>query len=97
MLGLYKFYYDCGRMGDLSGLFVAFIDEVDRLNGREVYFGEVLGKHSDIAITFDKDDTSIELLSHDQEKISWLVEINDGDGTISGFNPLDYLEIEDED
>ena len=48
MRKLYKFYADCGRMGDLDAVFTADPDDVKKLIGFEVYFGEILGKHSDI-------------------------------------------------
>lgn len=51
---LYRYHLVCGRMGDLTGLFVvsplgerclrALIK-----SGVEVQFGEVLGKHSDVS------------------------------------------------
>lgn len=48
MKSLYKFEWDVGRMGELDGLFVAYDKEVKAAIGKEVYFGEVLGKHSEI-------------------------------------------------
>lgn len=88
---LYSFFWDCGRMGEVEGLFVADKKEVESQIGREVYFGEILGKHSDIYGTLNKEDLS--LLSEDQEKIEWLVSVIDHP-TISGFNPLEYIEEE---
>lgn len=40
MLKLYSFYWDCGRMGNLDGLFVAEESTVESAIGKEVYFGE---------------------------------------------------------
>ena len=90
MKNLYNFYWDCGRMGSLDGLFVASPEEVEDAIGRSAYFGEVLGKHSEISGTVNHDD--ITLVSDDQEKVKWLVEVTGGSTTISGFNPLEYLE-----
>ena len=45
---LYKFHWDCGRMGNLDGVFIAEPKEIEALIGKEIHFGEVLGKHSDI-------------------------------------------------
>lgn len=45
---LWEFYMDFGRMGELDGLFVAYPSEIDDAIGKEVYFGEVLGKHSEV-------------------------------------------------
>ena len=43
---------DFGRMGELQGLFVAEELDVQDLIGKEVYFDEVLGKHSEINSDF---------------------------------------------
>lgn len=47
---VYKFHFDCRRMGTLRGVFIAEKRKVDYLisSGEEVYFGECLGKHSEI-------------------------------------------------
>lgn len=93
MKGIYKFYWDCGRMGDLDGIFVAEKKDVAKVIGKNVYFGEVLGKHSEIEGTVEKGD--IELLSDDQDFIKKFVKIMGTDSTVSGYNPLDYYEEED--
>lgn len=88
MKGLYRFYWDCGRQGDVEGLFIATREEVLGSVGREAYFGEILGKHSEVFGELSLGD--FELVSEDQEKIEWIEELL---GTsISGYNPLDYLE-----
>ena len=94
MLKLYSFHWDCGRSGDLDGLFVAEADQVESAIGKRLYFGEVLGKHSDVEGILEASD--LEEVSNEQDKIIWLVDLL---GTsISGFNPLEYLaEEEDED
>lgn len=94
MLKLYSFHWDCGRSGDLDGLFVAEEDQVESAIGKRLYFGEVLGKHSDVEGILEASD--LEEVSNEQDKIIWLVDLL---GTsISGFNPLEYLaEEEDED
>jgi len=47
---LYKLDFDCGRAGSLQGLFIADKEDVKILVEKEleVYFGEVLGKHSEV-------------------------------------------------
>jgi hypothetical protein len=45
-LGLYKFFWDCGRNGSVDGIFVAYDKEVEKLIGREINLGEALGKHT---------------------------------------------------
>ncbi len=84
---LYRFNVSCGRMGSLEGLFVA--DEVDvaAAIGKRMYFGEVLGKHSDIA--FDLEAEHLTVASDDQDFLEKLVDLLGAD--ISGFNPLDYV------
>jgi len=88
MKKLYKFYVDFGIMGELQGLFVAKETDVKDLIKKEIYFGEVLGKHSDIY--FDIEVDQIIEVSDDQELISKLIKIFGR--TISGYNPFDYLE-----
>lgn len=92
MKNLYSFYADCGRMGSIQGLFIATQDKVDSIIGKEVHFGEVLGKHSDVS--GDMEAKYFTLVSSDQEKIEWLEDLL-GD-TVSGINPFDYLYDEDE-
>ncbi len=92
MLKLYSFHWDCGRSGDLDGLFVAEEDQVESAIGKRLYFGEVLGKHSDVEGILEASD--LEEVSSEQDKITWLVDLL---GTsISGFNPLEALVEEDE-
>lgn len=92
MLKLYSFYWDCGRMGGVEGLFVADDQDVADAIGQEVYFGDILGKHSDVYGTLDPQDITV--ISEDQEKISWLVSLLGAD--VSGYNPLGYIHWEDE-
>ena len=93
MRKLYQMFWDCGRMGDIDGLFVADEQAVSDLIGKDIYFGEVLGKHSDIAGTLEEDDLTIK--SDDPVFINKLVEVI-GSDSISGFNPFDYYD-EDQD
>lgn len=93
MNNLYSFYVDCGRQGSLDGLFIATQEEVDKAIGKEMYFGEVLGKHSDVQGILEAHE--ITLVSTDQDKVQWLLELL---GTnVSGFNPLEYISQDDED
>lgn len=89
---LFKFYWDCGRMGDLEGLFFAKQSDVDKLIGKEIYFGEVLGKHSEVYGNIEKEDiTKINVTS---DVVAELKK-NFKHDTISGYNPLDYYEGEE--
>lgn len=93
MKAIYKFHWDCGRMGDIEGLFIAEKETVQAIIGKEVYFGEVLGKHSEIYGILEEKE--LEIKTDDQEFIAQF-EQEVGTGTISGFNPLDYYGSEDE-
>lgn len=88
MKQLYKFFLDCGRMGSIEGMFIAFPEEISKLIGKEIYFGEVLGKHSEVFDTMSED--HFEIVSEDQEHIEWM-ESTLG-RTVSGYNPLSYYE-----
>jgi len=90
---LVAFYWDCGRMGSVDGLFVTTTEELDAAYGRQVYFGEILGKHSEVFGDLQPKDITVK--SDDPAFIDKLVEII-GSETISGYNPLDYIEESDE-
>ena len=87
MRKIYEFYWDCGRMGILEGLFIADSEDVEQIIGDEIYFGEVLGKHSEVFGVLKEDDLTVK--TEDQDFIEKFIAIF-GDGTISGYNPLDY-------
>lgn len=99
---LYEFTLDCGRQGYIESVFIATEEDVKSIIGKRVYFGEVLGKHSEIECTLKKEDfRKIEGVSQNT-----LVELEDifpqacdyNDVTIiSGHNPFEYLEEEYED
>lgn len=88
MKSLYKYYYECGRQGELVGVFVATEEEIERLKGVTVDFGEVLGKHSDVS---DEDVLShISIVTSDQDFLNHAEELQIS--LDSGINPLDYLD-----
>lgn len=92
MKKVYKFYWDCGRAGDVQGIFVADSDEVDRAIGRGVDFGEVLGKHSQVYGTLDREDLTVVADDpHDVELVEKII------GKGFGHNPLENLYEDDED
>ena len=88
MKKLYRFHADFGRMGDLTGIFVEDEEKIAKLTGTRVHFGEVLGKHSDIALVIKAD--HFEALTDDQT----FIEKFEGLRCQSGTNPLRYLEEE---
>ena len=91
---LYRFYENCGRMGDLEGIFFFFLKEIEDDIGLLVYFGEVLGKHSDISVEITKN--NIKKIDADQDFIDKANSL----GIIpTGYNPLEYFDggYDDED
>lgn len=85
---LYEFYTDCGRMGHLEGVFIATAEEVNRAIGKYMDFGEALGKHSQVDGVLEQHE--IVLKSDDQAVINLLIRIFGR--TVSGYNPLDYID-----
>jgi len=84
---LWKFEWDCGRQGTLEGLFVATKEEVQSLIGKQVNFGEVLGKHSEVYGTIEEGEVTMIILdAKTVEKVAKIL----GD-TWSGYNPLYYI------
>ena len=88
-----RFYWDCGRSGDVEGLFTCEHTDLKQAYGKQVYFGEILGKHSDVSGQLQEKDFTI--LSEDQDFIEKFEAIV-GAGTVSGYNPLDYMGSDDE-
>ena len=92
MKKLYKFYWDCGRQGDIEGIFIAEENEVKDIVGKDVDFGEALGKHSEISGTIEEGEITEIKVSE-----TTLKEMEEILGTsISGYNPLEYMNEEEE-
>lgn len=87
-----NFYVDFWRGGSLDGIFICEKADLEKLYGKTVYFGEVLGKHSEVEV--EMSETLLTVKTDDQDFIAKFIEIM-GDGTISGYNPFDYID-EDE-
>lgn len=90
---LYRFNWSF-RGGEIESLFVTTDKELEAALGKEIYFGEVLGKHSEICGTLEKEDLT--LISEDQANIAWLVDTV-GSNSICGLNPLEYFNENEED
>lgn len=73
---LYKLSLDCGDMGTLTGSFVAEKEDIEYLTNSSirVYFGAVLGEHSEVASLLDSND--IKLLTDDPSIVSQFEKIN---------------------
>lgn len=80
-------------MGTLEGLFICTEDELNSMEGMNLYFGEVLGKHSDVWIDNFSVKENCQLLSEDSEKIEWLLSLTGY--SVSGFYPLEYFDVVD--
>lgn len=87
MVGLYKFYED-QWYGELLGFFVADSSEVEKIMGKTVCFGEVLGKHSCVEVDICND--NITLITEDESLIEWCINNN----IVCGYNPTTMLEDE---
>ena len=91
--GIYKFHLDCGRMGDLEGVFIADPIHVEQAlaSDEEIYYGECLGKHSEISEKLTPD--QIKLVTLDIEFIEKFEQLE----LYSGFDPIAlFLEQEEE-
>ncbi len=92
MKKLYEFNWDYGRSGEVSGVFIADDEDVKKVIGEEVYFGEILGKHSEVYGILEEKHLVVK--SEEQDFITKLRDVF-GDDTISGYNPIEtYLEYE---
>ena len=90
MKAIYKLKFDCGRMGSLEGIFTAEVSRMNSLiqSGENVYFGEVLGKHSEIYGPIEE--SEVTLVTDAPE----VVAVFEKHGMETGFNPFDYIEEE---
>lgn len=86
--GIYKFYWDIGRRGEVESTFIATAEDVEQIQGKHIYFGEILGKHSEVYGDIDQGD--ITLITDDQEFIAKFEAVM-GEGWRTGHNPFDYV------
>lgn len=97
---LYKFRWDVYRHGEIESLFIADDEQVGAVIGMTVYFGEVLGKHSEISGTLDPKDLTV--ITQEPGVIADLMRLFAGDrwgrsGSLCGLNPLHALQDENGD
>ncbi len=106
---LYRYHAYCGRMGTLNGVF-AVDDEGEAClralieSRRAIYFGEVLGKHSEVTVVLEPKDLSVFNATTEEVatviRVFGLATLDRPFGVISGFCPLDCegtSEVDDED
>ncbi len=93
MKAIYKFTLDGGRAGYLHGIFCEDMDSVAAAieRGGDLYFGEVLGKHSDVECSLDA--SCFDLVTDDQDAVAAFERYN----MKHGYNPLDYVREDEED
>jgi hypothetical protein len=89
---IYKMNFDYGRSGSLEGVFVAEKEHVKILVDKkiEIYFGEVLGKHSEVVGIVTE--SEIKMISDNPE----VVEIFEKHDLSSGYNPFGYSAVSSE-
>lgn len=90
MQKIFRYCEYFGRSGYLEGIFVSTEEQISKAPDT-VYFGEVLGKHSDVYSDEWKDKISV--LTDDQEFIAKAL-FYGLCGT--GYNPLEYFDDLDE-
>ena len=93
MKKMYKFMWNCGSMGNVEGLFFAEEKDVEEAIGLELYFGEILGKHSEVCGELEADD--LKEIDISSDALKEMMDTFEGD-TIVGYNPLEYISDEDE-
>jgi hypothetical protein len=84
---LVRFKWGCGRMGNVEGMFVTTRATLAASYGKQVYFGEILGKHSEVYGELNESDITV--LTDDAVFLAKFTELLGRD--ISGYNPLSYL------
>ena len=92
MSAIFKMNLRGGRQGDLQGIFIADKQEVDNLitSKKEIYFGEVLGKHSEVVAYLTHDE--IKMVSDNPSVVGLFQELN----MQCGYNPFSYIEEDGE-
>lgn len=89
---LYKFE---ARMGEatISGMFISTEEEVADLYEKEIYFGNILGPESEVAVKINAD-----LFLKLEVSESTIEELEQNCGTtVVGYNPFDYVSMDEAD
>ena len=91
MENLYSFNWDCGRNGSIDGLFIQDEEKVNGMIGEEIYFGNILGKHSEVYGTITEGDiVKVDVSNSVVEELKNAFKGH----TISGYNPFDYYNVD---
>lgn len=87
---LYKYTNNKYRSRSISTMVLCTEEEINGIDGQEIYISDFLGKHGHAEFTIKKED--FELITDDQEfieKVKGFEILN-----LVGFNPFDYYEPE---
>ncbi len=79
-------YSESGRGWTIEGMFVSTDENNKRLFGKDLYYGEVCGKHSELSLRFSEDD--LKVVTEDQDFIEKFEQLIG----YTGYNPFDYIE-----
>jgi hypothetical protein len=82
----YEYFQDFGRMGSLSGVFLADADDLEWFMGAEIWDHDILGKHSEIQVCFNSD--TIRVLDGNESTVQYLHRVLGKN--ISGTTPYQY-------
>lgn len=88
--GVYRMDFYDGRAGRVEGVFTATAQDIERIIGQHIYFGEILGKHSEVFGILERN--AVKLLSNDPDVVRVFKENNFS----SGYNPFHYFERDDD-
>ena len=89
---IYKMFVKYGMMGDIEGMFVSTPEKVAAMIGKRLYFGEILGKHSEVEFVLRKGHIKPATSTQPSEEVIEFFEKHIGS---SGFDPSDYLPCPD--
>lgn len=81
---VWKFCWD-SEYGSVEGLFVANREDIEQSIGKEIYFGDILGKHSCVDGILEYGD--IKLVSDDPIIVDTVLTYD----LVFGYNPLHYI------
>lgn len=89
---LWRFKLDWGRHGMIDSVFVASDEDVHEALGKEAWFGSVFGKHSEVYCTLESDMFTKLTAGEAVVDFHWVCFGREG----IGYNPLQYIEEEEE-
>lgn len=84
---LVRFSESWGRMGSIESVFVSTKDRISNLIGKGFYFGEILGKHSEVSGKFLE--SNFKVITDDQAFITKAEEM------FKGFLPFGNVDVEE--